>query len=192
MGISIIDRHNATFNLSIRIVESSSIGNAIKKAGFHVIGDATRAFRRAGSPVEESQLFLFCKTHLEKYSGSEQGVGYIVTLRSPKLDRKLKIYKEKISSKLYAFNKLHSCYVLYDDDGKELYTIWDARDINEALFEAERLINEGIIELNSEITCKFEYRFAKGIPNTVFKIEKTNRRAGRLGQYLLFGIQSIL
>lgn len=193
MGISITDRYNATFNLSIRIVEAASMENAIKKASFHVIGDATRSFKRAGSPMAESGLFLFCKQHLEKYTGSEQGEGYIVTLDKPKLGRTLEIRKERILPNQCSINRLHSCYVLYDTDGHEVYAMYDVVGIDEALLEAKRLINEGIIELEGKITCRFEYRFAKGTSNAVFKIGKTNRKtSGRLGRYLLFGIQSIL
>lgn len=190
--MKIIDRHNATFNLYIKMVNAASIERAIKKAPFHIIGDATRAYRKSGSPKDETSLFFFCKDYLERNSGSEQGEGFIVTLKNPKSVGELKVCREKVSFEPYSLSKLDSCYVVYDNDGNEVYVIRNAYDTCEALAEVKRLVNEGVIELNGELTCKFEYRFAKGIPNTVFKIEKTRKRAGYLGQYLLFGIQSIL
>lgn len=190
--MKIIDRHNATFNLYIKMVDATSIDSAIKKAPFHVIGDATRAYKKSGSPKDEASLFFFCKDYLERNSGSEQGEGFIVILKNPKPVGELKVRKGRVLSDLHSINKLDSCYIVYDEDGNEVYDIREACDMQEALAETKRLVNEGIIELNGELTCKFEYRFAKGIPNTVFKIEKTRKRVRYLGQYLLFGIQSIL
>lgn len=189
--MKIIDRHNATFNLYIKMVNAASIDSAIKKAPFHVIGDATRAYKKSGSPKDETSLFFFCKDYLERNSGSEQGEGFIAILKNPKSVGKLTIRREKAPLDM-SISKLCSCYVLYNDDGNEVYVIKDAYGTYDALEEAKRLVNEGIIELNGGLTCKLEYRLAKEIPNTVFKIEKTRKRAGYLGQYLLFGIQSIL
>lgn len=190
--MKIVDRHNATFNLYIKMVYAASVEGAIKKAPFHVVGDATRAYKKCGSPRDEAPLFFFCKDYLERNSGSEQGVGFIAVLKNPKSVGDIRVCREKAPFSLFSINKLDSCYVVYDEDGYEVYVIRGIYDACEALTEIKRLINEGIIELNGELTCKFEYRFTEGIPNTVFKIEKTRKKVGYLGQYLLFGVKSIL
>lgn len=185
-----LENYNSVFNLSIRFVEARSIDDAIKKAEFRVIGDATRAYR-SEKPNNVEGILNFCKMYLEKNNGLNQGEGYIVVISKPGYPGRLKVVKEKLPMKMYSFNKLHSCYVLYNEDGEEVHVIWDAANMDEAIRIAEGMIDDGKLVFDNRLECKFEYRFAEGVPNRAFKIERLHGKNG-LGKYLLFGIKSIL
>lgn len=186
----VIDRSRYTFNLEISIVEAVDIRAAAKHAKFHVIGEATAAYRRSGSPTDETPLFMFCKDYLERKNSSEQGEGYIVTLRVPTLNKAMTVVTREID-KLPEPVEAESCFVLYDYDGNELYVMRGIVSSDEAWAETERLIDSGVITYTGNMSCRYELRFTERTPNRVFKIEKTIKGKNALGKYLLFGIKSI-
>lgn len=190
MGV-VIDRSGFALNLYIKMVHAMSIESAMRKAPFNVIGSATSSYRRAGSPESEHGLFLFCKSYVER-KRCEQGEGFIVTIKNPKKIGKLNIRLNPKGKFNHPMTKLRSCYVVYDSHGDEVCEMEDITGPKEAATKVERMVNSGEISLEDGLVCKFEYRFAKGVPNTVFEIEKTNTGVRGLGRYLIFGIQSIL
>lgn len=192
MGLAITaEMSNMIYNMYIKRIKASSVKEAVKKAPFHIIGDATASYRSAGNPTDSKILFQFCKRYLELNSGLEECIGFIVTLKKPTKKRRLKTIKIKNSSEsLYDMKHLDTRYVLYGENNERLASFM-ATDESEAIEKAKTYIVDRCGDIHSKFTCKIEYVFTEGIDNRVFEIEDTEK-CGYSGEYLIFGIQSVL
>lgn len=181
-------------NVLIKTIEADRFSDAVNKAPFFIMGNASAAWTRNGRPLEQKSLEKFCTEYLERHSAFEEDFGFIITVTKVNEARK-EIYRKCVLKMLGRTRrkKVYSqkFFVLRDNEGKEVKVIDGTIRAGELKKEAKRVVNS--LEFKGDrLTCHIEYRFPNN-GNLVFEINrcKPTNRADKKGKYIVFGVVSI-
>ena len=175
--------------LNFRSVEASgwSKEEVTSNVPFVVEKDITQSYKKwiAELGVEPSvdDLKKFQYKYLEK-NGNKPGVGYVITLQNPVLDKKQHPYeitdvKNEQGRRIYT-----SVYQLIDDEtGKVLADVEGTKPKAKEL--AKQLIINGFHGVGS---CKFTKQVKQG-ENTAFRFRYVPSKNAQEGKWIVFGIE---
>lgn len=180
-------------NIVIRTLKVRRTSEAVEKAPFFIMKNATSAWTRAGRPMEQKSLEKFCTDYLEKFTEFEENFGFIIAVE-PANDRHKEIYKRCTYKRTGASRRRmrdSKKFFVFRDNEKAVVKIVDGSTrIGELKKEGRRLVSS--LEYKGDrLTCHLEYLFPEG--NKIFEINReTPKEDVKLGTYIIFGVTSIM
>lgn len=162
---------------------------ALKKAPFEIMGDATQAYKtwkksQTGA-ITETNKTQFMLDYLTKKSKNIPGVGFSITLESAVVDSRERPYSIEDVRNASGARKYKTTYQLRDKETGAVVAQTDetkakAKDIARDLY-----INKGY---KGDLICTYTKQVVNGEP-TAFKVTYTPSKNTRIGSYLVFGIE---
>lgn len=175
-------------NFQVVEVTGMSREEAIEKAPFTVLKDATQAWKnfkkKAVGSVSQKDQRQFMLDYIAKNSKNAPGVGYSITLESAVADTRERPYKfENIKNEKGA-RKYKTIYQLKDAKTGEV--IAETEGTKQAAKElAKSLYTEN--KYRGDLVCTYTKQVVEGEP-TAFKVTYTPSKSSKVGSYLAFGI----
>ena len=159
---------------------------ALAKAPFQVIGDATQAYKnwknKQTTGVTEAMTKEFMLEYLQKKSKSAAGVGYSITIEAAVPDTRERPYTIKDVKNEQGKRKFGKVYRLVDDATGEILGV-NKETKASAKNQAKEIIANGF---HGKGTCYISKDVSEGEP-VAFKFEYTPSKAAKSGRWLVFG-----
>ena len=168
-------------NFKVMEVTGATKEEALNKAPFDIMGDATQAYKlwkkKQVNGVTEADKKMFMLDYLNKKSKNVTGVGFAITLESAVADTRERPYRiDDVKNELGA-RKYKTIYQLVDKaTGKVL------AQVDGTKAKAKEMDYKGIL------VCTYTKQVVDGQP-TAFTATYTPSKSSRVGSYLVFGIE---
>lgn len=172
-------------------VSGATKEEALAKAPFDIMGDATQAYKawkkkQTNGVTDESRL-QFMLDYLTKRSKNVAGVGFSITLESAVADTRERPYRIEDVKNEKGARKYKTIYQICDKaTGVTLATSDEtkakAKDIVRDLYTEK--------DFKGDIVCTYTKQVVDGEP-VAFTATYTPSKASRVGSYLVFGIERI-
>jgi hypothetical protein len=168
-------------------VNGATKEEALSKAPFNIMGDATQAYKiwrkNQKDGITDSDKKQFMLDYLAKKSKNVTGVGFYITVESAVADTRERPYRIKDVKNEKGTRKYQTTFVVYDNNtgavlGKAVGTKAKAKALTRKLYENG---------LTNGITCEYTRQVVEGQP-IAFTAEYTPSKSSRKGTYLVFGI----
>lgn len=176
-------------NFKVMEVTGATKEEALNKAPFDIMGDATQAYKlwkkKQVNGVTEADKKMFMLDYLNKKSKNVTGVGFAITLESAVADTRERPYRiDDVKNELGA-RKYKTIYQLTDKaTGKVLAQVdgtkAKAKELAKSLY-----IDKGY---KGDIVCTYTKQVVDGQP-TAFTVTYTPSKSSRVGSYTVFGIE---
>lgn len=176
-------------NFKVMEVTGATKEEALNKAPFDIMGDATQAYKlwkkKQVNGVTEADKKMFMLDYLNKKSKNVTGVGFAITLESAVADTRERPYRiDDVKNELGA-RKYKTIYQIMDKDtGKVLAqaegTKAKAKELVKALY-TDKGYKGNIIASYAKVVM--------GGQPIAFTATYTPSKSSRVGSYLVFGIE---
>lgn len=162
---------------------------ALAKAPFHIMKDATQKFKNwkkaQTQGITDKDIKQFCMEYLEKNTKNAPGVGCSITIDAAVADTRERPYKIEDVKNEKGKRKYTTIYQIINDATGEI--IAEAEGTKAKAKEVLRkLYLEG---LKSDVTCTYTKQVTEGEP-VAFKGKYTPSKASHPGTYMVFGIEA--
>lgn len=163
--------------------------DALRKAPFAIMGDATQAYKnwlkKQEDAVTENGKKQFYLDYLQKKSKSVAGVGYSVTIESAVEDTKQRPYKLVDVKNEQGKRKYKTIYQIINKNNGEIIGSVDTTK-KEAQEYVKNLYKKGF---KGSIVCKYTKQVVDGEP-IAFTAEYSPSKASHLGRFVVFGVEA--
>lgn len=176
-------------NFKVTEVTGTTKEEALAKAPFDIMGDATQAFKiwkkKQTQAITESDKKQFMLDYLSKKSKNVAGVGFVITQESAVADTRERPYKITDVKNESGTRKYKTTYQLIDEATGAVVA-----ETNETKAKAKEMAKELYTNhgFKGNITCTYTKQVVDGEP-VAFKAQYTPSKSSRVGTYLVFGIE---
>ena len=175
----------ATANFKIVELKGFTKTEALDKAPFQVIKDATQAWKNAGKPITEKALREFCAEYLQQHTKMATGVGCSITFEAGVADTRERPYTVIDIKNEKGKRKYKTGYQGIDPEtGEILFTNFETK--SKAKEEAKELNTKK--GYKGDIFCKYVKQVVEGEVGA-FEVKHTPSKSAKPGTYLAFGIE---
>ena len=176
-------------NFKVMEVTGATKEEALNKAPFDIMGDATQAYKlwkkKQVNGVTEADKKMFMLDYLNKKSKNVTGVGFAITLESAVADTRERPYRiDDVKNELGA-RKYKTIYQFVDKaTGKVL------AQVDGTKAKAKKLVKSLYTDKDyqGDLVCNYTKQVVDGQP-TAFTATYTPSKSSRVGSYLCFGIE---
>lgn len=170
-------------------VNGATREEALAKAPFDIMGDATQAYKiwrkKQVNGVTDSDKKQFMLDYLSKKSKNCAGVGFSITLESAVVDTRERPYRIDDVKNEKGTRKYKTVYQIIDRAtgavlAETSETKAKAKEIAKALYTEKGF--------KGNLICTYTKQVLDGEP-TAFTAEYTPSKSSRIGSYLVFGIE---
>lgn len=170
-------------------VNGATREEALAKAPFDIMGDATQAYKiwrkKQVNGVTDSDKKQFMLDYLSKKSKNCVGVGFSITLESAVADTRERPYRIDDVKNEKGTRKYKTVYQIIDRAtgavlAETSETKAKAKEIAKALYTEKGF--------KGNLICTYTKQVLDGEP-TAFTVEYTPSKSSRIGSYLVFGIE---
>ena len=175
-------------NFQVLEVTGVSRDEAIEKAPFTVVKDATQAWKnfkkKMTNGVSQKDQRQFMIDYLAKNSKNAPGIGYSITLESAVADTRERPYKIENIKNEKGPRKYKTIYQLKDSKTGEVIAETDetkqkAKELAKSLYTDKKY--------RGDLICTYTKQVVDGEP-VAFKVSYTPSKSAKMGSYLAFGI----
>ena len=176
-------------NFKVMEVTGATKEEALNKAPFDIMGDATQAYknwRKAQvNGVTEADKKQFMLDYLSKKSKNVIGVGFSITLESAVADTRERPYSINDVKNESGVRKYKTTYQIVDKTTGALLA-----STNETKAKAKEITKQLYTDkgFKGDVICTYTKQVVDGEP-VAFTAEYTPSKSARVGSYLLFGIE---
>ena len=176
-------------NFKVMEVTGATKEEALNKAPFDIMGDATQAYKlwkkKQVNGVTEADKKMFMLDYLNKKSKNVTGVGFAITLESAVADTRERPYRiDDVKNELGA-RKYKTIYQFVDKaTGKVL------AQVDGTKAKAKKLVKSLYTDKDykGNLVCNYTKQVVGGQP-IAFTATYTPSKSSRVGSYLVFGIE---
>ena len=170
-------------------VNGATKEEALSKAPFDIMGDATQAYKlwrkKQVNGITDSDKKQFMLDYLAKKSKNCAGVGFSITLESAIADTRERPYRIEDVKNEKGARKYKTVYQIIDRAtgavlAETSETKAKAKEIAKALYTEKGF--------KGNLICTYTKQVLDGEP-TAFTVEYTPSKSSRVGSYLVFGIE---
>lgn len=170
-------------------VNGATKEEALAKAPFDIMGDATQAYKiwkkKQKNGITDSDKKQFMLDYLTKKSKNVAGVGFVITLESAVADTRERPYRIDDVKNESGARKYKTTYQLVDKQSGSVLAETDetkakAKEIAKALYTEKGY--------KGDLICTYTKQVVNGQP-TAFTASYTPSKSSRVGSYLVFGIE---
>jgi hypothetical protein len=163
---------------------------ALEKAPFQVIGDATQAYKnwkkKQVTGVTDAMVKEFMLEYIQKKSKSASGIGYSITIEAAVPDTRTRPYTITDVKNEQGKRKSKSTYQLIDKATGEIIastqeTKAKAKEIAKNLYKEKGY--------KGNLICTYTKQVTEGEP-VAFEVAYTPSKSSNVGTYLVFGIEA--
>lgn len=167
-------------------VSGATKAEAMEKAPFEIMGDATQAYtawrKKQTNAITEADKKQFMIDYLEKKTKCVPGVGFAITLEAAVASTRERPYTVE-SVKRDGARKWKTVHALIDENGTIVKRCDGTKA--DAIAEAKELYKNGY---RGDLTCNVIKEVVEGSP-IAFKIKYTPSKNARIGSYMVFGVE---
>lgn len=162
---------------------------ALAKAPFTIMGDATQAFKlwkkQQTKAITEADKKQFMLDYLSKKSKTVEGVGFSITIEAAVPDSRQRPYTITDTKNKKGARKYKTTYLLVDKDTNEVLAQTDetkakAKEIARSLYTEKGY--------KGTIVCTYTKQVVDGEP-VAFEVAYTPSTSAKIGTYLVFGVE---
>jgi hypothetical protein len=169
-------------------VSGATKDEALAKAPFSIMGDATQAYKiwrkTQKDGITDSDKKQFMLDYLAKKSKNVAGVGFYITIESAVADTRERPYHIEDVKNETGARKYKTTYEIKDNTtGVVLATTTETKAKAKEL--AKKLYTEN--GLNHDVTCTYSKQVVDGQP-VAFTVKYTPSKSAKVGSYIVFGI----
>lgn len=161
---------------------------ALAKAPFDIMGDATQAYKmfrkKQVNGITDADKKQFMLDYLAKKSKNVAGVGFVITEEAAVADTRERPYCIKDNKNEQGARGYKTIYQLIDDATGSVLAETDETKAK-AKELAKELYKKGY---KGSLTCRYTKQVVKGEP-IAFTASYTPSKSSRIGTYLVFGIE---
>lgn len=170
-------------------VTGATKDEALAKAPFDIMGDATQAYKlwkkKQVNGVTEADKKQFMLDYLAKKSKNVAGIGFSITLESAVADSRERPYGIHDKKNESGARKYKTTYQLIDKAtgvvvAETSETKAKAKEIAKDLY-----VNKGF---KGNLICTYTKQVVNGEP-VAFEVDYTPSKSARVGSYLVFGVE---
>lgn len=159
---------------------------ALSKAPFQIMRDATQAWKAAGKPMMDKELNAFCSEYLAKHTKFIANAGCVITFEAGSADTRERPYtvsdiKNEKGKRKYQTGILG----LNPATGEQLFLIYGSKA--EAKEAAKKLYTEK--GYKGDIHATYVKQVAEGEPGA-FDVTYTPSKSAKVGKYIVFGVEA--
>jgi hypothetical protein len=163
---------------------------ALEKAPFQVIGDATQAYKnwkkKQVTGVTDAMVKEFMLEYIQKKSKSASGIGYSITIEAAVPDTRTRPYTITDVKNEQGKRKYKTTYQLIDKATGEIIastqeTKAKAKEIAKNLYKEKGY--------KGNLICTYTKQVTEGEP-VAFEVAYTPSKSSNVGTYLVFGIEA--
>lgn len=162
---------------------------ALAKAPFDIMGDATQAYKmfrkKQVNGVTDADKKQFMLDYLAKKSKNVAGVGFVITEEAAVADTRERPYAIKDTKNEQGARAYKTIYQLVDDATGAVIAETDETKAKAKELAKDLYVNKGY---KGSLTCVYTKQVVKGEP-VAFKASYTPSKSSRIGTYLVFGIE---
>jgi len=162
---------------------------ALAKAPFQIIGDATQAFKnwkkKQVDGITDAKIKEFALDYIQKKAKSAAGVGFSITVDAAVADTRERPYKINDVKNEKGKRKYVTTYELVDSvTGEVVGMTQETKAVAKEM--AKELYKNGF---KHPITCKYTKQVLDGEP-IAFTAEYTPSKSSKVGTYMVFGVEA--
>lgn len=161
---------------------------ALAKAPFDIMGDATQAYKmfrkKQVNGITDADKKQFMLDYLAKKSKNVAGVGFVITEEAAVADTRERPYRIEDNKNEQGARGYKTIYQLIDDATGSVLAETDETKAK-AKELAKELYKKGY---KGNLTCRYTKQVVKGEP-IAFRASYTPSKSSRVGTYLVFGIE---
>lgn len=171
-------------------VFGSTKSEALEKAPFNIMGDATQAYKHfkaehANVAITDKMEKEFMLEYLAKKSKNTPNVGFAITVDAAVANTRERPYKITDVKNEQGKRKYKTTYVLTDKKTHEIVastqeTKAKAKEIAKSLYKKG---------FNGELVCTYTKQVAEGEP-VAFTVAYAPSKSSNVGKYIVFGIKA--
>lgn len=174
-------------NFQVMEVTGATKNEALDKAPFSIMGDATQAYKlwaaKQVNGITEAAEKEFYLDYLSKKSKNVDGVGFAVTIESAKADTRERPYTMNDVKNETGARKYKTIYVITDkatgqELGKTNETKAKAKEIAKKLYTEK--------DYKGNLVCTYTKQVVEGQP-VAFTMDYTPSKSAKVGRYKVFG-----
>lgn len=163
---------------------------ALEKAPFGIMGDATQAYRNARKACKgawtDTEMKQFMLDYLAKKSKNLAGAGFSITVESAVADTRERPYKIEDVKNEKGARKYKTIYQIVDKATGAVIVQTDetkakAKELAKALYTEKGF--------KGDLICRYTKQVVDGEP-IAFTAEYTPSKSSRIGTYIVFGIEN--
>lgn len=163
---------------------------ALEKAPFGIMGDATQAYRNARKTCKgawtDAEMKQFMLDYLAKKSKNLAGAGFSITVESAVADTRERPYKIEDVKNEKGARKYKTIYQIVDKATGAVIVQTDetkakAKELAKALYTEKGF--------KGDLICRYTKQVVDGEP-IAFTAEYTPSKSSRIGTYIVFGIEN--
>lgn len=170
-------------------VSGATKEEALAKAPFDIMGDATQAYKiwrkKQVNGVTDSDKKQFMLDYLAKKSKNCAGVGFSITLESAVADTRERPYAIHDVKNEKGTRKYKTIYQIFDKATGVLLAETDETKAKAKELAKSLYTDKGF---KGNLVCTYTKQVVEGEP-TAFTVEYAPSKSARVGSYLVFGIE---
>lgn len=167
-----------------------SKAEAFEKAPFHIMSDATQAYKlwlaKQTGVITDALVKEFCVEQLQKKTKMTPGVGLAITLESAVADTRERPYKFDDVKNEKGKRKYKTTYQIKTMDGKIL------ANCEETKAKAKEIVRSLYTDINNplreDVICTYSKQVVEGEP-VAFTAKYTPSKGSKSGRWLVFGVE---
>ena len=176
----------ATINLKKVEVSAFTKAEAIEKAPFQVLKDATQAWKNAGKPLNDKDLKVFCSEYLAKHTKGAVGLGCSITFENGSADTREKPFSINDIKNEQGKRKYVTGYQgINPETGEILFTCFEtkakAKEVAKELYTKEGY--------RGSVKCNYIKVVAEG-EKGAFDVVYAPSKSAKAGKFILFGVEA--
>ena len=176
-------------NFKRMVVNGATKEEALAKAPFDIMGDATQAYKiwrkKQVNGVTDTDIIQFFLDYLSKKSKNCAGVGFSITLESAVADTRERPYRIDDVKNEKGTRKYKTVYQIIDRATGSVLA-----ETSETKAKAKEIAKNLYTEkgFKGNLICTYTKQVLDGEP-TAFTVKYTPSKSSRVGSYLVFGIE---
>lgn len=175
-------------NFEVQEVTGYTKEEALEKAPFGIVGDASMAYqfwkKRQKEGITDAMRKKFFLDYLQKKTKCVSGAGFYITLEKGQDNTKLRPYKVTDVKNTKGPRTKTKVYQLRDKDTKQILG-----EATGSKVDAKKKLDEIYQTFRGNIECLYTYQITEGEP-LAFTAEYSPSLATKIGTYLVFGIKN--
>lgn len=168
-------------------VKAYSKDEAIAKAPFQIIMDATQAWKAAGKPMLGAELKEFLASKLQKETKFANGIGCIITMDAGNPDTRERPYAVEDIKNEKGKRKFGMSFLVTDKETGEVKFIATGATKAEAIEKAKKLYTDKGFKGN--LYAQYIKVVTEGEPGA-FEVSYAPSKSAHEGSYLVFGVEA--
>lgn len=178
-----------TMNFKKLEVIGATKEEALSKAPFNIMGDATQGYKlwkkAQTNGITEASIKQFMLDYLAKKSKNVAGIGFSITIDPAVVDTRMNPYSIKDVKNEDGARKYKTTYQLINKATNEILA-----EVDETKAKAKEVAKKLIINgFKGKLKCKYTKQVIEGEP-IAFEAEYTPSTGSHPGTYLVFGIEA--